>query len=304
MTNTYRILAIVVTHNRRELLSRCIDFLKEQTRPLDAVLVINNASTDGTVEMMERRNVPFVTQENVGSAGGWHRGIEHALDQGFDAVWLMDDDGFPDVGALEVLEAALVQGVACASSVVVKEDDPERFVFPFPLLNTSGLPVIWGRPRKLASIADLRVAAPGGTYPFAHFFNGALVSVSAVRQVGNVNTDFFIFGDEVDYFFRLCKAGKVISVLDAIHYHPDVSQRPYTRSKVYYYVKNTLVLNARYSKAVWLRHILTIAAVLVRTASRNGIGATLSLVLGANAPMFYSAIARGLQGKIGKDFNG
>jgi GT2 family glycosyltransferase len=150
----------------------------------------------------------------------------------------------------------------------------------------------------------LRAVAPDCTYPFAHFFNGALLSVAAARQVGNVNRDFFIFGDEVDYFFRLRKAGKVISVLDARHYHPDVSQRPYSPAKVYYYVKNTLVLNARYFNAVWLRHALAIAAVLGRTASRNGIGAALSLLLGSNAPVFYLAIARGLQGKIGKDFNG
>jgi rhamnopyranosyl-N-acetylglucosaminyl-diphospho-decaprenol beta-1,3/1,4-galactofuranosyltransferase len=299
-----QIIAVVVTHNRRVLLSRCLDHLLAQKRQPDLILVVNNASSDGTVEMLHQRGILFITQENVGSAGGWHRGIQHALEHGFDAVWLMDDDGFPDASALAALEIALVSGVACASSVVVQEDAPDRFVFPFPVLDAAGLAVIWGRPRKLTTLAELRSAAPGGTYPFAHFFNGALVSVAAARQVGNVNRDFFIFGDEVDYFFRLREAGKVISVLEAIHYHPDVSQRPYTPAKVYYYVKNTLVLNAQYFNAVWLRHVLAIAAVIGRTASRNGIGAALSLVFGANAPVFYSAIVRGLKGKIGKDFNG
>lgn len=299
-----KISAVIVTHNRCELLQRCIDHLLMQSRHPDMIMVINNASTDGTVQMLEQRGIPFITQENVGSAGGWHRGIHHALEHGFDAVWLMDDDGFPDAGALAVLEVALLPGVACASSVVVQESAPGRFVFPFPVLDATSLPVIWGRPRKLATLAALRSVAPGGTYPFAHFFNGALVSVAVVRQVGNVNRDFFIFGDEVDYFFRLRKVGMVISVLDAIHYHPDVSQRPYSPAKVYYYVKNTLVLNARYFNMVWLRHALAIAVVLGRTASRNGIGAALSLVLGSNASVFYSAIGRGLQGKIGKDFNG
>lgn len=297
-------LAVIVTYNRCELLSRCIDYLQRQTCPPDEILVINNACTDGTVAMLKQRRVSFITQENVGSAGGWHRGIQHALEHEFDAVWLMDDDGFPDAGALAALETELVPGVVCASSVVVQEDAPSHFVFPFPVLDAAGLPVIWGQPRKLATLAELRTVAPDGTYPFAHFFNGALLSVAAARQVGNVNRDFFIFGDEVDYFFRLLKAGKVISVLDARHYHPDVSRRPYSPAKVYYYVKNTLVLNARYFNAVWLRHMLTIAAVLGRTASRNGVGSVLSLVLGRNAPVFYSAIARGLQGKIGKDFNG
>lgn len=297
-------LAVVVTHNRCALLGRCLDHLLSQTQLPTQILVINNASTDGTVEMLEQRGVSFVTQENVGSAGGWHRGIDYALEHHYDAVWLMDDDGYPDAGALEALQGALTDGVACVSSVVVQENDPSRFVFPFPVLDAAGLPVLWGRPRKMATLAELSVAAPAGTYPFAHFFNGALVSVNAVRQVGNVNRDFFIFGDEVDYFFRLRKVGRVMSVLDALHFHPDVSLRPYSAAKVYYYLRNTLILNQRYFNAVWLRHALALVAVLGRTASRNGLGMVFSLLAGPMAPAFYSAIVRGLQGKLGKDFHG
>jgi GT2 family glycosyltransferase len=299
-----KILAVIVTHNRCDLLARCIDHLLEQTCPTEAILIVNNASTDSTVEMLQRRGIPFVTQENVGSAGGWHRGIQHAMDQGFDAVWLMDDDGFPDPGALAALAAAMVPGVACASSIVVREDDQTRFVFPFPVLDASGLPVVWGWPRKLPTMADLQIAAPDGMYPFAHFFNGALVSMAAVRQVGNVNRDYFIYGDEVDYFFRLRKAGLVITVLDAVHYHPDVSKRPYTPTKAYYYVKNSLVLNARYFNMVWVRHVILLWVFLYRMAVRNGVSFVIALLIGKHAPVFYTAIFRGLQGKLGKDFNG
>ena len=147
-----KILAAVVTYNRRELLSRCIDALQAQTRAPDALLVVNNDSSDGTAEMLTARGVPFVTQPNLGSAGGWRRAIDHALDHGFDAIWLMDDDGFPDSQALSALEAALTPGVACASSVVVCEDAPERFVFPFPKLNRLDLPVIAGWPRDRKSV--------------------------------------------------------------------------------------------------------------------------------------------------------
>jgi len=297
-------LAVIVTYNRRELLGRCIDHLQAQTCAPDSILVINNASSDGTVEMLQSRGIAFITQENVGPAAGWYRGIQHAVEHGFEAVWLMDDDGFPDAGALAALEAAMGPGVACASSVVLREDRPTHFVFPFPVLDGAGLPVIFANPRKLDTLNDLRAHATDGRYPFAHFFNGALVSVAATQQVGNVNPDFFISGDEVDYFFRLRNAGKVFSVLNAVHFHPDVSQRPLTPAKFYYFVKNTLVLNARYYNAVWLRHFMTILAVLGRTAHRNGRLAALSFVLGGNAPVFYLAIVRGLQGKLGKDFIG
>ena len=80
------VLAVVVTHNRRALLSRCIDHLQSQAGQVPEILIINNASTDDTVAMLEARGVDFITQENVGSAGGWHRGIEAAQDRGFDAL--------------------------------------------------------------------------------------------------------------------------------------------------------------------------------------------------------------------------
>lgn len=298
-----KILAAIVTHNRCSLLERCIEHLQCQERQPDVVLVINNASTDGTVEMLEQRGIPCVSQENLGSAGGWHRAIQYALDSGFDAVWLMDDDGFPDAGALSRLEQALTTGVSCASSVVLREDCPSHFVFAFPVLDRADLPVIFAWPRKLATLDELRARSVSGTYPFAHLFNGALLSMAAVRKVGNVNRDFFIYGEEVDFFFRLRKAGAVISVFNAVHFHPDVSNRPYNLIKVYYYIKNSLILNARYYNQAWLRHVFMLGLIFYRLLRRNGFGFAMSLLAGRNAVVFYAAVTRGLSGKIGKDFN-
>lgn len=298
-----KILAAVVTYNRRELLGRCIDQLQAQTRAPDAILIVNNSSEDGTVEMLEARSVPFVTQPNLGSAGGWQRAIAHALDHGFDAIWLMDDDGRPDAGALEKLEAALALGVACASSVVVCEDDPARFVFPVPLLNRNRLPVLLRYPRKLRNREELAQHATAGTYPFALLFNGALISMDAVKAAGNVEPGWFMFGDEVDYFCRLRRVGEVVSVLDAVHYHPDVSGRPYTPAKVYYYVKNSLIIHRRYFDMPTLRNLLALVAVIARVGKRNGIGAALGYLAGRQAPAFYGAIRRGLAGQVGRDFD-
>lgn len=299
-----KIVAAVVTYNRRELVSRCIDYLQAQTRAPDEIVVINNSSTDGTEEMLRARGVNFITQENLGSAGGWHRSIQYAQENGFDAVWLMDDDGYPRETALAALEAAMTPDVVCASSVVVQENRPTHLVFPMPLLDSSDMPLIFGAPRNVTTVAELENVASNGVYAFAHFFNGALVSVDAVRKVGNVNADFFIAGDEVDYFYRLRSVGKVVSVLDAIHMHPDVAGRPYSPAKIYYYIKNTLILNARYMNAIALRNLLTILAALGRTAHRNGLGYALSYPFGSNAPNFYKAVSRGLRGQVGKDFGG
>jgi rhamnopyranosyl-N-acetylglucosaminyl-diphospho-decaprenol beta-1,3/1,4-galactofuranosyltransferase len=298
-----KILAAVVTHNRCALLQRCLEHIDAQTRKPDDVLVVNNASTDGTLDMLIKNGTRFITQENLGSAGGWHRCIKHALDHGFDLVWLMDDDGFPEKKALAALEKALSSGVSCVSSVVVKEEAPTEFVFPFPILSASGIPVIFDHPRKLHRLDQLESISHDGRYPFAHLFNGALIDLNAVRRVGNVDRRFFMYGDEVDFFFRLQAAGKVYSILDARHIHPDVSKRPYTPAKVYYYLKNTLVLNSRYFDWPWVRHVLAVVAVLMRTSQRNGLGEGLSYLVGKRARIFYSAIGRGLARKVGKDFD-
>jgi len=298
-----KILTAIVTHNRVKLLERCIDHVLGQTRPPDGLLVINNGSSDRTVEMLQCKKVNFITQDNVGGAGGWNRAIDEALAGDWDAVWLMDDDGFPEASALGFLEEALVPGGACVSCVVMCEDDPDRFVFPFPVLNDADLPIIVGKRRKLRRFADLRAIASGSTYPFAHLFNGALIRTEAIRKIGNVDQRFFLMGDEVDYFMRLRSAGFVVSDLRARHFHPDVAQRPLNPIKFYYYVKNTLILNRRYFDKILLRDAMAVIAALFRTARRNSLSEAASYLVGRHAPLLWKAVRRGSTGTPSDDFD-
>ncbi len=297
-----RILAVVVTYNRKVLLARCLKHLEQQKRQCDDIVVINNGSSDGTEAMLHDLGVAVVTQDNVGSAGGWHRGIQYAIDGNYDAVWLMDDDGYPDYQALGLLEKELNADVVCASSVVVCEDSQDKFVFPYPVLDSFGRSRIFVFPRKIRHMDQLRQRSERGLYPLAHLFNGALVSLAAVKTVGNVNCDYFMFGDEVDFYFRLRQIGKVVSVMDALHYHPDVGKRPYTPMKIYYYLKNTLIINHLYMDIVWLRNVLTLFVLLWRTLRRNGLVSTMGYISGKNRHYISEAISRGLNGQIAKDF--
>ena len=244
-----------------------------------------------------------MTQPNVGSAGGWNRCLSEGLSGGWDAVWLMDDDGYPHPEALSLLESAVAAGVACVSSVVLCESDPDRFVFPFPVLDGKGDPVLFARRRTIHGLTELRRIAPDPTYPFAHLFNGALVPIETVRQIGNVESGFFLMGDEVEYFFRMRRSGAVLSHLGAYHLHPDVSRRPLDTMKFYYYVKNTIILNRMYLDQGAVRDVVTVAAGLVRVARRNSIAEAVSYVIGGRAPILWKAVVRGLRGQIGRDFD-
>jgi len=284
------------------LLERCLDSISNQTHSADAIIVINNASTDGTVQMLESKNIDYITQENQGAASGWYRAIEYSLENNFHAIWLMDDDGYPNKNALKNLEQKLTVKTASVSSSVVCENDRERLVFPLPRLNRLNLPVLFSYKRKFYTLSESQQEVVNELYPFAHFFNGSLISVDAIKKIGNIERDFFIFGEELDYLYRLRKVGEVLTDLSALHYHPDVTARPWTESKVYYYIKNTIILNKKYYDWSYVRSILTIIIALYRVMIRNGFKDVLSYIFGRRSKSFYLSIYRGFQGKLAKDF--
>ena len=96
MVSYKRIIAVVVTHNRCKLLKRCINNILNQSVPPEEILVINNGSTDNTKDELKKLKINTIYQDNLGSAGGWVTGIKYAIEKKFDAIWLMDDDGYPD----------------------------------------------------------------------------------------------------------------------------------------------------------------------------------------------------------------
>ena len=105
------IVAIIVTFNRKELLGEAIEALCSQTIQSFDIMVVDNASTDGTKEYISSyvNNGTiqyFNTGKNIGGAGGFHFGMKKALMENYDYIWLMDDDTIPDKDCLENLMKA------------------------------------------------------------------------------------------------------------------------------------------------------------------------------------------------------
>src|SRR3954454_5726681 len=87
---------VVVTFNRADLLGRTLDGLAAQTHEPDAVIVVDNASTDHTRALLDAHRGLALQRihldSNTGGSGGFRAGVEAAYEQGFDRIWLMDDD--------------------------------------------------------------------------------------------------------------------------------------------------------------------------------------------------------------------
>ena len=98
--------AVVVTCNRRQLLLEALAAVYAQSRPPDAVIVVDNASTDGSAAAVRARYPSAALAElarNTGGAGGFACGMALALAGDADLVWLMDDDTVPEPGALAAM---------------------------------------------------------------------------------------------------------------------------------------------------------------------------------------------------------
>ncbi len=217
MTENRRISAVVVTYNRLEMLQRLVKVLAD-VPGLDEVLVVDNASTDGTGEWLaglaEGRVHGRTLPSNTGGAGGFHEGLRWAVERDSELVWLMDDDGLPEPDCLTLL-LGRAGDLDFWGPVVVDEADPERLVFPIRLP---------GGTRVVHAMTEVRRAAEDGLIRGIVIpFNGVLVTRDLVERIGLPRAEFFIWGDDHEYRLRAERAGaRIATVVDARVRHPSV----------------------------------------------------------------------------------
>jgi rhamnopyranosyl-N-acetylglucosaminyl-diphospho-decaprenol beta-1,3/1,4-galactofuranosyltransferase len=246
---TETVAVVVVTYNRADLLGRMLDGLAAQTHRPDAVIVVDNASTDHTRAVLDAHRgfdlQRLHLETNTGGSGGFRAGVEAAYDQGHDRIWLMDDDVIPAPDCLAVLMA---QDEACL--MAVREDTRghlvEKAATDFDLTRP------WSMRPKRASVETTygeRSAMPPRVEIDAVAFEGFLVRREVVAAIGLPDDSFFIFYDDVDFAFRARRAGfRVWAVRDAVLVRQlDFDQRHALETwKGYYMYRNLFAVHFRY----------------------------------------------------------
>ena len=215
MNDNKRISAVVVTYNRKNTLLQCLQSIEAQTAKPKRVFILDNASTDGTNDILydagyinsERNNIFFqyiLNDKNEGGAGGFYRGMKVANDYGdYDALWVMDDDGIPNKDCLKNMLPYL-----------------DKFDYISPLvvdIDNEGMMSFEG-----CTVAEFKKRAKDGIVAgCANPFNGILYSKRLIDAIGYPMKEMFIWGDEINYDLRAKKAGfHPVMVVNAIHRHP------------------------------------------------------------------------------------
>ncbi len=209
-----RVVAVVVTWNRRELLGEALAAVTGQQPAPHAVVVVDNASTDGSADLISERHpeIDLVRlRVNVGGAGGFAAGIDRALSTHVaDLVWLLDDDTVPEAGALAGLLDARQRHPGATPTLLAS-----RVVW------TDGRDHPMNTPRRkpLASRAETAAAAGIGCLPIrSASFVSVLLDADAVRDRGLPLAAYFLWNDDFEFTTRLlrgriglwCPASRVV----------------------------------------------------------------------------------------------
>lgn len=190
-----RVAAVIVTYNRLDKLKTVLRTVSEQSTPPEWIVVVDNASTDGTREFLAEQTLPSLDvtrlETNTGGAGGFATGMKRAYELGADLFWLMDDDCYPQPQALETLVSGHAEametmpgGVPFACSLVYFDDE---------------------------EIAEMNIAAPD--WKWARLwakgqravlvqtcsFVSALYTRETVERIGLPLREYFIWFDDAAY---------------------------------------------------------------------------------------------------------
>ncbi|WP_372735730.1 glycosyltransferase family 2 protein [Nocardioides sp.] len=250
---------VVVTYNRAGLLLRMLGGLAAMDRAPDAVIVVDNASTDHTATVLDGvLDLPLQvirSDENLGGAGGFHRGVEAAFEQGFDRIWLMDDDVVPAPDCLSVLLAQDPDESDCL--MVVREDRSGGLVEKAAL--TFDLRRPWRLKPKTAMVETTygtRSAMPERVELQNVAFEGFMVRREVVETIGLPDPSYFIFYDDVDFAIRARRAGfRIWAVRDAVLVRQLDFDQQHDLSgwKGYYMYRNLFVVHLRFGENAFVR---------------------------------------------------
>jgi GT2 family glycosyltransferase len=199
----------VVTHNSAEHIPKLLAALADQLRDDDEVVIVDNASSDGTAALVAGLGEhlhAIQTGANLGFAGGCHVGADATTAP---LLLFLNPDSQPEPGCLRVLREAATTHPdwgAWQAAVLLEGDR----------INTSGgvihyLGIGWagdcGRPLAELPAHDVEVGFPSGA--------AMVVRRSSWDELGGLNREYFMYGEDLDLGLRMWLCGQGVGMVPA-----------------------------------------------------------------------------------------
>jgi len=247
--------AIVPSWNRRERLLDCVgSLLGSDHMPLD-VVVVDNASTDGSVEALRRAHPKvrvIVHRENRGFTGGVNRGLEEARQAGSRYAFLLNDDA---VVASDCVRLLVDTAEAENASVV---GPSIYFAMPSDVLWSAGGRVDWRRARpEMLGAGEADRGQFGQGARDVEFLPGCalLIRLDVVAEVGSFDSRFFAYYEDVEWGARVRAAGhRVLHEPRAHVWHDiDLERQEASPQHLYYMRRNRLLWLESVGASRWVR---------------------------------------------------
>ena len=282
-----RLVAVVVTHNRLEQLKITLARLLEADADhLAAVVVVDNACSDGTAAWLKTQTAPrlsvMTSKANLGGAGGFEIGMRHAMARlAPDWIVVMDDDARPEQACFATFHAH-DRSDHWGWAAAVFHPDGRICDINRPSINpfwhrSIFLRTLMGGGRDGFHVSESDFHGTTRREVDGSSFVGLFVSAEAVRKIGYPDGSLFIYGDDVLFTLGLRAAGGRIAFDPALRFEHDFStiasgeRRFRPLWKCYYHHRNLLMV---YRKAAgvffWPALLVVVPKWLIKIRDHSG----------------------------------
>lgn len=243
--------AVIVNWNRKRDVLALLESLSHLTKENISIVVVDNASTDGSVDALTSSGYPIIivkNQMNLGGTGGFNTGIRYTLEhlqQEF--IWLLDNDAIVSPDSLTHLIAAMDEEplVALAGSRIVNQNDHTAIV-------ETGAFFSWQHGNVTAvhrNVSNSIVFGPNVIDVDYVAVCSALVRVEALSRVGLMDERYFLLWDDMDWGACFKKHNyRVVCALNSVVYHPAFTEKRSPIVDNYYGIRNPLLAISKYTK--------------------------------------------------------
>lgn len=244
---------IIVNWNGKDLVLKALESVFRINYENYEVLIVDNASTDGSVDAI-RENFPgvniLVNKKNLGGTGGFNTGIRHALTGSYKYLWLLDNDAIVEKEALFHLVKVMEKDdrIGIAGSKILQQENPG-------IIWEVGVRMDWKRADRILMDHN-QPDAPwrNEVYEVDHVAACSLLArTSAVAEVGLMDEDFFWILDDIDWCLSFKEKGhKVVAVSKSKIWHPNFVEktRGIISKKDYFSTRNWLLLAGKHLHGV------------------------------------------------------